>query len=70
MKDSERALQLLHTAAAKDGCDWIRPVEGPELELSHLSKARALASAALARACAALSRTQTAPSPTCATRSA
>ena len=51
LKDSERALQLLHTAAAKDGCDWDLDLsKGPELELSHLSKARALASAALARA--------------------
>lgn len=51
LKESERALQLLHTAAAKDGCDWNLDLsKGPELELSHLSKARALASAALARA--------------------
>ena len=51
LKDSERALQLLHTAAAKDGCDWNLDLsKGPELELSHISKARALASAALARA--------------------
>lgn len=51
LKESERALQLLHTAAAKDGCDWnLDLAKGPELELSHLSKARALAAAALARA--------------------
>lgn len=51
LKESERALQLLHTAAAKDGCDWNLDLsKGPELELSHISKARALASAALARA--------------------
>ena len=51
LKESERALQLLHTAAAKDGCDWnLDLAKGPELELSHLSKARTLAAAALARA--------------------
>ena len=51
LKESERALHLLHTAAAKDGCNWDLDLsKGPELELSHLSKARALASAALARA--------------------
>ena len=51
LKESERALQLLHTAAAKDGCDWNLDLsKGPELELSHLSKARSLAAAALARA--------------------
>ena len=51
LKESERALQLLHTAAEQDGCDWNLDLsKGPELELSHLSKARALAAAALARA--------------------
>ena len=51
LKECEPALRLLHSAAGKKGCDWeLDYSRGPELQLAHLSKARALANAAMARA--------------------
>ncbi|MFO1530040.1 MAG: hypothetical protein U1F77_10010 [Kiritimatiellia bacterium] len=48
--------------------DWDLDLsKGPELELSHLSKARAHSPRGAGPRLAAPSRTQTAPSPTCAT---